>query len=220
MARFLQSTLWAPAEAHAWHSSRRRRGCGVLESVPRTGVVTRGAVKYLAVILETMITFWPHILKTARKVVEKVTSINGLILNTKGWEQENLYYWGRHSTWWSVLCSCLGGFSKDNKYTRAVMAMPRDLPTVSAPTLGRNKLWDVLRGRTVLSHLATDATSKFQVLPLQHEDNTNTVLLALGIWQRTCGRRVLRMQPLDRTQTKTRRDRWRHPAWQHRRSDA
>lgn len=43
-----------------------------------------GEVKYLGVTLDTKMTFWPHIQKTARKAAERIASLSRLMANTTG----------------------------------------------------------------------------------------------------------------------------------------
>ena len=45
---------------------------------------TKGEVKYLGVTLDTKMTFWPHIQRTARRAADRIASLSRLMANTTG----------------------------------------------------------------------------------------------------------------------------------------
>lgn len=64
--------------------TRRRIPTRLHMTVGTDEIETGGEVKYLGVTLDTKMTFWPHIQRTARKAAERIASLSRLMANTNG----------------------------------------------------------------------------------------------------------------------------------------
>ncbi|XP_046417448.1 uncharacterized protein LOC124178256 [Neodiprion fabricii] len=64
--------------------TRRRIPKTLRMTVGTDEIETRGEVKYLGVTLDTKMTFWPHIRRTAQKAAEKIASLSRLMAYTTG----------------------------------------------------------------------------------------------------------------------------------------